>query len=219
MYKRAYTLLLVILALLQTACGPLDAPAPTYAEFLETHRDNYPACMNVYMNRELMAQATPKSPIHICLEQQRGRLYVNGAVAADWPVSTGKEGHGTPTGTFPILEKKKKHNSSVWGTIVDRNDICVVESADSRRDRVPPGGSFLGAKMHNWQRLTGSGVGIHTGPVRCNQRVSHGCIRTPGFVAEALFNITQVGVSKVTISRAPEKQWPGAPQTETSTAH
>ena len=69
MYKRACTLLILLAALLQTACGPLDAPAPTYAEFLETHRADYPACMDVYMDRELMAKATPKSPIHICLEQ------------------------------------------------------------------------------------------------------------------------------------------------------
>ncbi len=208
MLSRATRILLILLMLMQVACGPLGDEHITYADFLEKHRENYPACMDVYMDRGLMATATHTSPIYICLEQQRGRLYVNGTVAADWPVSTGKEGHATPTGTFPILEKKKKHNSSVWGTIVDKNDICVVESADSRRDRVPPGGAFLGARMNNWQRLTASGIGIHTGPVRCNQNVSHGCIRTPGFVAEALFNITKVG-TRVTITRAPEKEWPG----------
>lgn len=189
------------------SCAPLDKPQ-TYSDFLQEHSKDYPATMEVYINREQLNKATPQSPIHICLEQQRGRIYVEGQVAADWPVSTGKPGKETPIGTFPILEKKKKHFSSTWGTIVDKDDICVVESADSRKDKAPPGGEFLGAKMMNWQRLTDSGIGIHTGSVRCNQRISQGCIRTPGFIADALFNITQVG-SKVTITQAPEKIWPG----------
>ncbi len=160
------------------------------------------------MNRKLVEQATPQSPIHICLQQQRGRLYIGGVVAADWPVSTGKPGKETPTGTFPILEKKKKHFSDTWGTIVDENDICVVAVANARVDKVPKGGEFLGAKMENWQRLTPAGVGIHTGKVRCHTQNSQGCIRTPAFVAETLYDITQVG-SKVTITQDPEKIWPG----------
>ena len=206
----------VVLTLLSaglTACSQLDE-TPTYGDFLAAHSKDYPATMEVYMNNEQMAKATPKSPIHICLEQQRGRLYVDGQVAADWPVSTGKEGTETPVGTFRIKEKKKKHFSSLWGTIVDENDICVVESADSRKDRVPAGGEFLGAKMENWQKLTNDGVGIHTGQVRVGKQLSKGCVRTPGFVADALFNITEVG-SKVTISRKPEAAWPGnAAETE-----
>lgn len=166
------------------------------------------------MDKELMAQATPQSPIHICLQQQRGRLYVDGKIAADWPVSTGKPGKETPTGTFPILEKKKKHFSTTWGTIVDKNDICVVAVADSRVDKVPKGGEFLGAKMENWQRLTPTGIGIHTGKVRTQQTLSQGCVRTPAFVAEALYNITEVGRSKVHISQEPEPAWPPHPQKE-----
>lgn len=192
------------------ACAPLDEPQ-TYGEFLQEHSDNYPATMEVYLNRELLNKATPQCPIHICLEQQRGRIYVENRVAADWPVSTGKPGKETPTGTFTVKQKQKKHFSSTWGTIVDKDDICVVESANAHKDKVPPGGEFLGAKMMNWQRLTDSGIGIHTGPVRCHKRISQGCIRTPGFIADTLFNITKVG-SKVTIAQSPEKAWPGNAQ-------
>lgn len=206
----------VVLALLSAglvACTQMNE-TPTYGDFLAEHSKDYPATMEVYMDEAQMAKATPKSPIHICLEQQRGRLYVDGQVAADWPVSTGKEGTETPIGTFRIKEKKKKHFSSLWGTIVDENDICVVESADSRKDKVPAGGEFLGAKMENWQKLTNDGVGIHTGQVRAGKQLSKGCVRTPGFVADALYNITEVG-SKVTISRKPEAAWPGnEPQKE-----
>ncbi len=200
----------VALALLSAglvACAPLDK-TQTYGDFLAEHSKDYPATMEVYMNQEQLTKATPQSPIHICLEQQRGRLYVDGQVAADWPVSTGKAGKETPIGTFRIKNKKKKHFSSTWGTIVDKDDICVVESADSRKDKVPAGGEFLGAKMENWQQLTDSGIGIHTGKVRVGKNLSQGCIRTPGFVADTLFNITEVG-TKVTISRQPEATWPG----------
>ncbi|MBE6419754.1 MAG: hypothetical protein E7031_06430 [Akkermansiaceae bacterium] len=190
-----------------SSCSELTTPQ-TYSDFMQEHRDDYPTTMEVYLNRDLVNMATPQSPVFICLKQQRGRLYVDGQVAADWPVSTGKAGHETPIGTFPILEKKKVYFSSTWGTIVDENDICVIPSADSRVDKVPPGGAFLGAKMDNWQRLTYDGVGIHTGKVRAGQELSHGCIRTPGFVADTLFDITEVG-SQVIITDSPEEIWPG----------
>lgn len=192
---------------MMTACETVETK-PDYSAFLLANKAQYPATMEVYMNRELMAEATPDSPIHVCLEQQRGRLYVNGEVAADWPVSTGKEGCETPTGTFKVLEKKKKHFSSVWGTIVDGDDICVVATANSRKDKVPKGCEFLGAKMENWLRLTEYGVGIHTGFIRCNMPLSQGCVRTPAFIAEELFNIAELG-TKVHISQQPEAEWPG----------
>lgn len=195
-----------------TACQTPELPQ-TYEQFLDENREKYPVCMDVYLNRDLVAKATPESPIHICLDQQRGRLYADGQVAADWPVTTGMEGRETPTGSFSVLEKKKLYFSTTWGTIVDENDICVVESADSRVDKVPPGGEFLGAKMENWQRLTHNGVGIHTGPVRMNKKLSKGCVRTPGFVADMLFDLTKVG-TKVHISQAPEEIWPGLPAEE-----
>lgn len=210
----ATTLSLGLMLLTTVACTSTDKPQ-TYADFLREHEEEYPVTMEVFFDRDKINKATPQSPIYICLEQQRGRLYVDGQVAADWPVSTGKPGKETPTGTFRILEKKKKHFSNTRGTIVDKNDICVVAAADSRRDKVPPGGEFLGAKMMNWMRLTNSGIGIHTGAVRNHQRVSHGCVRTPGFVADTLFEITELG-SKVTISNTPETGWPGNASGETA---
>lgn len=206
----------ILLSLAPVACNTVTEPL-TYSAFLQEHRKDYPDTMETYFDRELVNKATHQSPIYICLDQQRGRLYVDNQVAADWPVSTGMEGYETPTGTFPIQEKKKKYFSVTWGTIVDKDDICVVASADSRVDKVPPGGEFLGAKMMNWQRLTGDGIGIHTGPVRSSQRVSHGCIRTPGFIADTLFEITKVG-TKVKITQKPEAPWPGNQPTTTKKA-
>jgi hypothetical protein len=62
-----------------------------------------------YRDEALMAKADASCPVYICLSQQRGRLYVDGKVALDWPVSTGKENTPTSRGRFVILEKKKEH--------------------------------------------------------------------------------------------------------------
>ena len=61
-------------------------------EFFVSHR-HYLDTMVVYRDRELLSRATSDCPIHICLQHQRGRLYVGGRVALDWPVSTGTPQH------------------------------------------------------------------------------------------------------------------------------
>ncbi len=178
-----------------------------YELFVKAH-PKYPNTMVIYRNAELMKQAGPDSPIYICLSQQRGRLYVNGKVAADWPVSTGVSKHPTPTGQFRVLEKKRKYNSRTWGKVLNSNGKCINGNADSRRVSIPEGGRFVGSPMPNWQRLTGSGIGMHTGKVRAGRRLSHGCIRTPGRMARELFDITATGRSKVTITRDIEDCYP-----------
>lgn len=198
-----------------SSCTQTQAPEPApvvvqpdgYELFVKAH-PKYPNTMVIYRNAELMSQATPDSPIYICLSQQRGRLYVNGKVAADWPVSTGTGSHPTPTGTFRVLEKKREYSSNTWGKVLDANGKCVNGNADSRRCSIPAGGRFVGSPMPNWQRLTGSGIGMHTGKVRAGRTLSHGCIRTPGRMARELFNITATGRSKVTVTREVESCYP-----------
>lgn len=168
----------------------------------------YPNTMSIYRNKELMKKATPDCPIYICLSQQRGRLYVDGKVAADWPVSTGTGNHPTPTGNFRILEKKRDYTSRTWGRIYDAEGKCVNGNADSRTDVVPEGGKFEGSAMPYWQRMTGSGIGMHTGKVRAGRRLSHGCIRTPGRMASELFAITATGRSRVIVTREREACYP-----------
>lgn len=198
-----------------SSCTQTQVPEPApvvvqpdgYELFVKAH-PKYPNTMVIYRNAELMSQATPDSPIYICLSQQRGRLYVNGKVAADWPVSTGTGSRPTPTGTFRVLEKKREYSSNTWGKVLDANGRCVNGNADSRRCSIPAGGRFVGSPMPNWQRLTGSGIGMHTGKVRAGRTLSHGCIRTPGRMARELFDITATGRSKVTVTREVESCYP-----------
>ncbi len=166
-------------------------PVGTYEHFVA--QPEYPNTAKTFCNESLLAQATPATAkIIVCLPQQRARMYVDGAVAYDWPVSTGTNGHETPTGTFRILEKDRDHKSNRYGKFV-RNGKTINSNADTAKG-VPDGAEFRPAGMPNWNRLTWDGVGIHGGKVIPGRRLSHGCIRTPYDVARKLFNYTELGM-------------------------
>lgn len=210
----ALTLLLASCS--STPPAPQEPPAPeptAYEKFILNTRA-YPTTMEVYQDEELLKSATGKSPVFICLSQQRGRLYVNGDVAMDWPVSTGTYGHETPKGKFRIVEKEKDHSSNRYGHLYNAEGKCINSNVDIFEEEIPEGGKFVGSPMPNWMRLTSDGVGMHTGKVRAGKRLSHGCIRTPHAVAVRLFDLTKVG-QPVTIADAPEAGYPGADEITT----
>jgi len=194
---------------------PIVVEPDAYELFVKAH-PKYPKTMSIYRNAELLRKADPTCPIYICISQQRGRLYVDGKVAADWPVSTGTTQHPTPLGTFRVTEKKRRYSSRTWGKILDADGKCVNSNADSRTDTIPPGGQFIGSPMPNWQRLTGNGIGMHTGKVRAGRRLSHGCIRTPSRMASDLFGITATGRTRVTVCQEVEACYPTFTATATT---
>ncbi|MBR5886571.1 MAG: L,D-transpeptidase, partial [Akkermansia sp.] len=175
-------------------------------EFFVSHR-HYLDTMVVFRDSELLSRATADCPIYICLQQQRGRLYVDGRVALDWPVSTGTETTPTSRGHFVILEKKKEHYSGRFGSIRAADGSILIEDADSRKHTVPPGAKWEGAAMMNWMRMTDSGIGMHTGVVIPGQRLSHGCIRMPNEVTDIIFDIVRLG-SPVYVTDAAEACFP-----------
>ena len=147
-----------------------------------------------YHNEELMAKATAQNTaVEIALREQRGILLVDGAVAMDFPVATGKSSHPTPKGSYKILEKKKHHSSNLYGRIVSSSGSTVVSDADTRDHGVPQGGRFVGAPMPYWMRMTTTGVGMHVGNVPGHRTASHGCIRLKKDTAMQLFSILDVG--------------------------
>ena len=180
-------------------------PTGSYEHFV-SHR-YYLDTMVVYRDKALLAQADASSPIYICLSQQRGRLYVKGQVAMDWPVSTGTEEKPTSRGHFVILEKKKEHFSGRFGSIRAADGSVLVADADSRKHIVPPGGKWEGAPMPNWMRLTDSGIGMHTGTVVPGMRLSHGCIRMPHEISSIVFDIVKLG-SPVYVMEGVESHFP-----------
>ena len=170
---------------------------------------SYPTVMEVYLDDELLERADKKCPIVICLEQQRGRLYVDHQVAADWPVSTGADTHPTPTGPYRVRFKEKEHSSNRYGKMYDAEGKCIDNNADAFNQPIPEGGRFEGSPMPNWMRLTSDGVGMHTGKVVAGKRLSHGCIRLPHTVSTMLFDIVEYG-TPVIISEEVEPNYPVA---------
>lgn len=178
----------------------------TYEHFLSHH--GYPRCMVIYHNDKLMETATPEnSHVVISLYQQRGRLYVDDQVVADWPVSTGIEGRATTPGQYKVLEKKKDHASRRFGSIKNAAGDTLVADADSRKHKLPAGAVWEGAAMPNWMRLTDYGMGMHTGAVQAGTCLSHGCIRMPDFIAAKIFDIVEVGYP-VTVTEELEEEFP-----------
>ena len=170
---------------------------------------NYPTSMQVYLDEALLERADARSPIYICLSQQRGRLYVDNQVAADWPVSTGADTHPTPTGPYRVRFKEKEHASNRYGKMYNAEGKCINRNADAFTEQVPEGGRFEGSPMPNWMRLTADGVGMHTGKVVAGKRLSHGCIRLPHMISTMLFDIVEYG-SRVIIAEDIEPHYPVA---------
>ncbi len=176
-------------------------PEGSYEHFVA--KPKYPNTMENYCNERLLQQMTvANSKIVVCIPQQRARLYVNGKVAYDWPVSTGTYGHETPTGVFRILDRETKHYSNRYGKYVNSSGKTVRSNADAAKG-IPAGLTFSPSSMPHWNRLTWDGVGIHGGRVVPGKRLSHGCIRTPYDVARKLFRYTRKDLP-VYVSRAVE---------------
>ena len=107
----------------------------------------------------------------VSLPLQKAYVFEDGELLWTAPVSTGKSGHETPVGTFPILQKKVHHRSSTYDD----------------------------APMPYMQRLTWQGVALHAGRVP-GYPASHGCIRLPSGYAKKLYDLTDFD-TVVTITR------------------
>ena len=108
----------------------------------------------------------------VSIPQQKAWVFKGSKLVASSPVSTGKKGHETPAGVFPILQKKVRHNSNKY-------------------DNAP---------MPYMQRLTWQGVALHAGHVP-GYPASHGCIRLPKGFAKKLYGMTNYGTRVVVTKR------------------
>ena len=129
--------------------------------------------------------------VRISLSEQRAYFYKGGQLVGVSIISTGREGFGTPTGSWTLQQKDLDHRSSLYGDFVDGNGGIVKKDVDTSKDKRPPGAIFDGAKMPFFMRIHG-GVGMHEGFLP-GYPASHGCIRMPGFMAEKFFNNVAVG--------------------------
>lgn len=129
------------------------------------------------MNAFGIAALTSGGPqrIEVSLARQWLYAYEGDELVFDAPVTTGRDGWETPTGTFAILQKLKKHDmrgrerGEEW-------DVPNVPNVMYFRE----GGFALHGTY--WHNLFGTGA-----------RTSHGCVNLPLDAAEVLYNWAPVG--------------------------
>src|SRR3954463_16737594 len=111
-------------------------------------------------------QLSPSGPfmVLVSVPEQTMHVYRNGIRIGRSSISTGSKGNATPGGVFSILEKKQEHYSKKY-------------------DNAP---------MPNMQRLTWTGIAMHSGQLP-GYAASHGCIRLPYDFSQLLFNVTSSG--------------------------
>src|ERR1700758_5890417 len=145
------------------------------------------------VNQSLLKQATPDNThIVVSLSKQRAYLMVGDDVIADGPISSGRQGHGTPTGHFNVMEKDPNHHSSLYGDFVDSSGRVVRAGVSAQIDSAPSGTHFAGAPMKWFLRLTSEGVGMHVG-ILPGYPASHGCIRESVDGAKLFYDHVKVG--------------------------
>jgi len=111
-------------------------------------------------------QLSPSGPLMVLVSvpEQTMHVYRNGILIGRSTVSTGSKGHSTPGGVFSILGKSKEYYSKKY-------------------DNAP---------MPNMQRLTDTGICMHSGNLP-GYPASHGCIRMPFDFSQLLFSATGKG--------------------------
>src|SRR6516162_7161411 len=145
------------------------------------------------VNQSVLRGATSDNVhVRVSLPRQRAYLMVGEQVAADSPISSGKVGHGTPTGHFSVLEKDPDHRSSIYGDFVDGSGRVVRAGISANIDSAPSGTHFAGAPMRWFLRLTSEGVGMHIG-ILPGYPASHGCIRESPEGAKLFYDYAKIG--------------------------
>jgi hypothetical protein len=100
----------------------------------------------------------------ISLADQMAYAYEGDELIGVSTISSGRKGHLTPIGRFPIIEKKRMHRSI----------------------------KYENAPMPFMQRIDEYGIALHGGALP-GYNASHGCVRLPQQFASKLFAATKVG--------------------------
>lgn len=145
------------------------------------------------VNQALLAKISPDD-VHIIvsLPKQRAYLMTGEEIVIDSPISSGKRGHTSPSGSRHVLEKDPSHHSSLYGDFVDGSGRVVRAGVSMHIDAAPSGTHFQGAAMKWFMRLTDDGVGMHVG-ILPGYPASHGCIRMPSDGAKLFYDYVKVG--------------------------
>jgi lipoprotein-anchoring transpeptidase ErfK/SrfK len=126
----------------------------------------------------------------INLTEQAAYLVEDGRVVLISPIASGKEGRGTPTGTFRIINKDLNHQSGSFGLLMDSYGRIVDANANPAT-HIPAGCHYQPAPMPYFMEFS-KYVGMHAGYLP-GYPASHGCVRMPKDLAAEFFVRVQVG--------------------------
>ena len=165
---------LLVSAALTVATTPLRARVPTWGDRSSQSVDATAADLRPG-EWVWNPDGSPRGPmvVLIALDSQRAFAYRNGVLIGYTTVSTGRAGHVTPTGVFTTLQKDKDHHSKTYNN----------------------------AAMPYTQRLTWDGIAMHAGGLP-GYPSSHGCIHLPSGFAQALFDVSPLGMTVVIADRS-----------------
>lgn len=138
--------------------------------------------------------------IDIDLTEQKAYLLYQQRAVMESPISSGRPGHATPSGSFRIINKDLNHTSSIYGLILDRYGRIVIADADVDMP-TPAGTHFENAPMHYFMEFA-PGFGLHAGYLP-GYPASHGCVRMPKDKAIAFFRAVSVGTPVTIFGSAP----------------
>jgi lipoprotein-anchoring transpeptidase ErfK/SrfK len=141
--------------------------------------------------RVLDTMTEDNSHVVISISHQRAYLMVGDEIGIDSPISSGKAGHETPTGSFAVQEKDPNHRSTIYGAFCDSQNRIVRAGVSLEIDSAPSGTHFIGAPMLWFCRFNG-GIGMHVG-ILPGYPASHGCVRLPANIAPLIYQKVKVG--------------------------
>ena len=141
----------------------------------------------IALSAKLSAQQTE---VVINLTEQTACLIQDGKVAFVSPIASGKEGWGTPIGSFKVISKDMNHQSGNFGLVTDPYGRIVNPNA-TPASYVPPGCRYMPAPMPYFMEFR-KYVGMHAGYLP-GYPASHGCVRMPKDLAADFFARVQVG--------------------------
>ena len=104
---------------------------------------------------DLPAGTQGEKHIIIDLKQQKVFYYVGTTLVGVSPMSSGKEGYGTPRGTYKIIQKDANYKSGTYGVLRSKSTGAVVNGDyNARAGGAPAGTYFDPAPMPYWMRIT-----------------------------------------------------------------
>jgi lipoprotein-anchoring transpeptidase ErfK/SrfK len=171
--------------LLILSIGTMLASCEEFADQVVTQAQRIPAMFPGTEEYWRGDGVSGRPKIVVRVSEQRAYFYKGKKLVGLTTVSTGKRGFDTPPGHYRVIQKDRDHISSEFGDYVDANGYVVESNIDIRKDPMPPGAHFDGARMPYFLRFNG-GYGMHAGYVP-RFRASHGCIRLPERMARHFF--------------------------------